>query len=243
MPDAADVGFDLAPISLWLEDYSGGRAQFEVWRGQGVRDLRAFLLADPARIKTYADLIRVSAVNRRTLALYDVPDFVCLLAGLDRVFRDDMLTTHVDELVQLWDGQASFSSQTANYTLTGRRLDILLNGTVLPGPEHDWAWVQVVVDDVTEREAARRARAESDACARGFFDQSPVSLWVEDFSVVKRRSDVVGVFPNDKAVVRLVGALMLEQNDEWAVCRRHGTLEGLRPVSDYPLIKLPSVAA
>ncbi|MER2625569.1 MAG: IS256 family transposase [Accumulibacter sp.] len=60
---------------------------------------------------------------------------------------------------------------------------------------------------------------------------------------VKRRSDVVGIFPNDRAVVRLVGALMLEQNDEWAVCRRYMTLEGLKPVSDDPLIKLPAVAA
>ena len=60
---------------------------------------------------------------------------------------------------------------------------------------------------------------------------------------VKRRSDVVGIFPNEKAVVRLVGALMLEQNDEWAVCRRYMALEGLKPVSDDPLIKLPAVAA
>jgi transposase-like protein len=60
---------------------------------------------------------------------------------------------------------------------------------------------------------------------------------------IKRRSDVVGIFPNDKAVVRLVGALMLEQNDEWAVCRRYMALEGLKPVSDDPLIKLPAVAA
>lgn len=60
---------------------------------------------------------------------------------------------------------------------------------------------------------------------------------------IKRRSDVVGIFPNEKAVVRLVGALMLEQNDEWAVCRRYMALEGLKPVSDDPLIKLPAVAA
>ena len=60
---------------------------------------------------------------------------------------------------------------------------------------------------------------------------------------IKRRSDVVGIFPNDKAVVRLVGALMLEQNNEWAVSRRDMSLEGLAPVSDDPFVRLPGVAA
>lgn len=49
---------------------------------------------------------------------------------------------------------------------------------------------------------------------------------------IKRRTDVVGIFPNDDAIVRLVGAMLLEQNDEWALQRRYLQLEGLQTVSD-----------
>jgi putative transposase len=60
---------------------------------------------------------------------------------------------------------------------------------------------------------------------------------------IKRRTEVVGIFPNEAAITRLVGAILLEQNDEWAVQRsRYMTLETIAPISDDPAIGLPPMA-
>ena len=60
---------------------------------------------------------------------------------------------------------------------------------------------------------------------------------------IKRRTDFVGIFPNEDAITRLIGALLLEQNDEWAIQRgRYVSLEAIAPLSDDPIVKLPAVA-
>ena len=60
---------------------------------------------------------------------------------------------------------------------------------------------------------------------------------------IKRRSEVVGIFPNEEAVTRLIGALLLEQNDEWSVQRaRYMTLETIAPMSDDAIVSMPALA-
>jgi transposase-like protein len=59
---------------------------------------------------------------------------------------------------------------------------------------------------------------------------------------IKRRADVIGIFPNDEAIIRLVGALRLETNEEWTLARRYMSLETLARVTDNPTVRLSAVA-
>jgi putative transposase len=58
---------------------------------------------------------------------------------------------------------------------------------------------------------------------------------------IKRRTNVVGIFPNEPAITRLVGALLLEQNDEWQLQRRYLALEGLQSLAENQPARLSAV--
>ncbi len=90
--------------------------------------------------------------------------------------------------------------------------------------------------------------AEHDVLA---FMAFPKAHWPQIYSTnplerlnaeIRRRTNVVGIFPNDAAITRLVGAMMLEQNDEWSLNRRYKQREGLQSLCDTALTRLSAVA-
>jgi putative transposase len=122
--------------------------------------------------------------------------------------------------------------------------------TIFEQPDHDSVWAQHarVVDQLTGRfpEAAMMlAGAAEDLLA---FSTFPPEHWSAIRSnnpqerlnkEIRRRTDVVGIFPNRSAVVRLVGAVLSEQNDEWAVAIRYMGSESLAKARLRPIEALP----
>ena len=138
---------------------------------------------------------------------------------------------------------------------SGRRVVSALIGTAFAQEDAESAKTQwrKVADQLrpnVPKLATLMDEAEADVLAYTGF---PKEHWTKIYSTnglerlngeVKRRTEVVGIFPNEPAVKRLVGAILLEQNDEWAVQRsRFMTLESLAALSDDPIVRLPAVTA
>ena len=188
---ASDQLFDLAPVSLWLEDFSAVRELLDEWKAAGVTDLRAYLGERPAAIGEYFSRIKVLKVNQRTLDLYAARDLAALLAAGNALFDNADLSAAVAEIEHLWRGDASYQTETINYTLDGRKLHIRLNVNRLADVARPWDHMLMAIENFTEQKRAEATAADNEAYAQALFALSPVSLWVEDFSEVKAMLDEV----------------------------------------------------
>ena len=65
----------------------------------------------------------------------------------------------------------------------------MVNGVILTAHRHDWSRVIVAIEDITSEQEAHRSLLKSEAYARSLFNDSPISLWVEDFSTIKALLD------------------------------------------------------
>ena len=182
--DFHDV-YQHSPVSLWIEDYSLIRRQLDEIRAQGVTDFSAYLDEHPHVVESCMAGIEVLDVNDYTLKMFRAPSREVLLANLHRVFRDDMRAHFRTELEDMWRGRLELGIEGINYALDGTPIYIHLSRRALPGHEHDWSRILLSLVDITERKHALDRAAENERYAKGLFEHSPVSLWVEDYSGVK----------------------------------------------------------
>ncbi|GAA2500864.1 IS256 family transposase [Terrabacter carboxydivorans] len=124
-------------------------------------------------------------------------------------------------------------------------------------PKSQWGWVKALLHSVYDQPDAEAVNAQFDRVLEGLYEKLPTvaehlelaradilaftvfpkEIWRQIWSnnpnerlnrEIRRRTDVVGIFPNREAIIRLVGAVLSEQHDEWAEQRRYLGLEALK---------------
>jgi diguanylate cyclase (GGDEF)-like protein len=181
--------FEYAPISLLEQDFSAIKTFFDGLRREGLQDLRGYLDQHPEQIAECIGMMKTVDVNQQTLSMFGVQTKDEMLANLDKLFRDEMKVHFRDELLVLWDGGMDWFGEGVNYTLSGQPIDILLSWRILPGSEKTWRQVLVSIEDISARKQAERELVLNENHLRGIFENSPISLWEEDYSDIKNRFD------------------------------------------------------
>jgi len=159
--------FEESPISLWLEDFSAVKKRLSELRKAGVTDLRAYLQSHPEFLKESLGLLRVIAVNRATVELYEAKNEAELMEHLPELIPEEVLPLWEEELLALWEGRTYFRGRGINRTRTGKTLHLDLSWRVLPGHEEDYGRVLVSILDITPQvEAEEALRRVNRALAR-----------------------------------------------------------------------------
>ena len=149
--------FDVAPVSLWLEDYSALKQLFDQWRALGVVDLGALLKDQPEQIQRCWDAVKVLRVNPHTLTLFGASSMQELLANLNTILYTGSPLEATYQLLQLWNlqpGERDVQVQTINHTLDGRRVDARIHTTLLRGYEDTWSQAISTIEDMSAQHAS-----------------------------------------------------------------------------------------
>lgn len=231
--------FMYAPISLWEEDYTAIKQEFDRLRAEGVTSLRAYFASNPKAVDRFVDMIHILDVNQKTLDLFGAETKEKLLANIDKVFRDDTKKNFANELADMWDGKTFYDRETVNFSLTGDAVHVQLAWTLMPGSEDDFSWVLVALQDVTARKKAEeylRYLGTHDVMTglynRAFFEETlhdleknrrdPVSVIIVDLNNLKPVNDLFGHNTGDKLIRRAAEVLTASIGNGYVAARIGG---------------------
>jgi PAS domain S-box-containing protein len=151
--------FNDSPISLWEADFGQVGAFLRELQSSGIGDIGQYLTANAEAVVTAATKVRILAVNRRGLELFEADNEEQLLTRFVDTLDTEGYGTFRLELQALLDGRPSFHAEVVRRTMKGRRRDISLRLMALPGYEGTWTRIVVSMVDITAaKEADQQVR-------------------------------------------------------------------------------------
>ncbi len=206
--------FENSEIAIWNEDLTAVYASLEQLRAIGVADLRRHLRAnDKQAARDLAGQVRVLEVNPATLKLFGAKSQAEFIANRKAIYRPGSLSTFIDILCAIWDGQRQFRAQVTYQGFDQRVIEAIVSFP-LPDTAEGYASVPISIIDVTERAQNVRALQASEK----LLHQSQQVARLGSYSLDIR----AGTFTCTEALEDILGLARKPRHEhtfaEWVAC-------------------------
>jgi PAS domain S-box-containing protein len=166
-PQDAHVLWELlefAPVSLWLEDWSGVKRTLDGWRAAGIADPIAYAAADKSRLETLARAARVIDINATSVTVYQAPDKASLIASHEthavQILCNEMQEFFLNALSTFVRHEKSVGVEAWDMTFDGNPIRVHISCSIAPD-DRNWERAVLAIKDVTEAWQTRAALGES----------------------------------------------------------------------------------
>lgn len=149
--------FEESPLALMEMDWSDIHKALEQLQNSDIDDLAGWLEENPDEIARLSKLSRITAVNRRTLEMFQASGADEFMGSFGNLLRHDSLLTFRDHLLFRLKGGRTFNRENIAYTMTGDRLYIHVSATA-PSLDDAWNPVYASISDITDRRHAQLLR-------------------------------------------------------------------------------------
>jgi diguanylate cyclase (GGDEF)-like protein len=248
----AESFFNHSPAALLMENFHPIKSILDNLRNKGIKNLEDYLAKHPELPQHCLDLLQIIDANQSALDLLQAPNKSYLIKNYQRVLIHECMPNVMrHNLLQMWLGVLSTHQESCFLDFNGNIHHVLLQLTVLPNHEHDWARVQVALTDITDiKQAEQRLKfaSEHDSLTnvynRTYYAQelerlehedpaSELSCIFIDINGLKKMNDQHGHEAGDRLIIQTADVLKkLVKNTNFTLSRIGG---------DEFIILMPSI--
>ncbi|GBD90328.1 oxygen sensor histidine kinase NreB [bacterium BMS3Abin04] len=172
--------FEYAPISIWEEDFSGGKRFIDKLKEKGVTDFHQYFTDNYEELMKLLSLIKIIDVNTETVKMLKAESKQQILEGLGTIFLPESIDAFKRELTALAEGETEYSSETKQKNFKGEIQNIYVTTSIAPGFEDTWEKIFVTVNNITEQKKSEEIIKVSEANLRSLIEGRREAIWSLD---------------------------------------------------------------
>lgn len=179
------VFFEHSPIAICVIDLGQLKAHIEEIRKSGETDIREYFKKHPHEYDKSRELVGLADANKKALKLFEAPTLELLQKHFAKLIQDYSKRIISGQIAILWETDPEERTEITIHTLSGKPVDTTFQWTVLPGSKPLSEKVLLIIHEIGQQKKLEKELKASQAHYQALFQDSPISLWVEDFSEVK----------------------------------------------------------